>query len=377
MLAGALSAEFEVRAPDNPVTDGQVTAQLCLQTGGQNAVCQAVIVADDEVNINALEVGIVPEAVFAGQPFPFSASLVDAAGTAQRTNVTGQVELLASPLLLQLAGLTNPVPLINGYWSNSISVQGEALDAQLGVSAAGYRSSSRRFDVLPGREVAITFNDAVWHGGLGRFLVAEPPQTNAPARLTEIDPQTGQRGRSLALPRAARRVAISDDGAVAWLASSQSTLQRVDVAAWQFDREYPVDMGTTNTDPRDLVVLPGEPERVVVVANINNTGWQVMLFDHGTGFTNRAALPGSIASLALIDPGFLGNNRVRIFDDGVPRPGEYGPLGWAGGGVPMLFTPTAAFSWPRRRCSGNSVSPRRVFHWSATWITPDCIPAWA
>jgi hypothetical protein len=297
--AGELTVNFPIQTPDNQQVDAQTTGQLCIQTTGVASQCRQLTLADDEVNLSRLTLGNTAAAYFANQPFGFSARLVDAAGATQRTNANGQVSLLVAPTLAQLTGVTNPIAFVNGAWTNQIAISGEALDVQLAVSALGYQTNSARFDVIPGREVPMLFNDAVWHGGLARFLVAEPAQSNTPARLTEIDPLTGQRGRSLNLARTARRIALADDGSVAWIASTFSTLQRVDVANWLFDREFPIDLTTTNTDPRDLVVLPGAAEKVVAVVNINNTGWRVMLFDHGLGFTNRATLPGTITSVNL------------------------------------------------------------------------------
>jgi hypothetical protein len=192
--AGALSEDFSITVPDNSEPDDQVTAQLCAQTSGQTSQCKSLTVTDDEVNIARLVMTNVPAAVLTGSPLPFSASLVNGAGHPQWTNVPGELALDVSPALARLVAPTNPIAFSNGTWSNFVSFEGEALDVALRVSAAGFQTNSARFDLLGGRVVALTFNDAVWHAGLGKFLVAEPAQTNVAAGLGEVGSAAVQRG---------------------------------------------------------------------------------------------------------------------------------------------------------------------------------------
>jgi hypothetical protein len=99
--------------------------------------------------------------------------------------------LLVAPALAQLAPGNSSIQLTNGRWNDTVAVFGEAIGAELRLTAAEQTAVTRRFDILAGREVALEFTDAVWHRTSRKFLVAENAQTNLPARLTEIDPQTG------------------------------------------------------------------------------------------------------------------------------------------------------------------------------------------
>ena len=304
--AGALNVSFPLEVANNSTAGPQVQVQVCAQTAGQASVCSSITVLDDEVDIKALIPGKTPKAVFSNQPFTFSAVLGNSSSQPQLTNTFGQLDLLADASVAQLSPGSNPLQFTNGAWTNQVIIQGEALGIQLRVSAAGLQADSSRFDLLPGLDVPIGLTDAAWNQVSGKFLVSEAAQTNVPARLTEIDPWTGARGRSLILPRPVQRVAISDDGGVAWLASSSNTLQRIDLAAWQFDREYPIDPVTTNAYALDVLVLPGQSDRLLAVTSTNRLNWRVVLYDHGLPFTNRVTLPGLGFSAAAVVAGRAG-----------------------------------------------------------------------
>ncbi len=297
--AGQTEAGFPILSPDNDQVDVGMTAKICADGPGQRRVCGMVRVVDDDVSLSQLEISLDREAVFSGQPLAVDGNLVGVGGSTQRTNVAGQLGLLATASVATFASEVNPIQFTNGIWSDEVVLQGEGLGLQIKVSAAGFETNSRPFDLLQGRDVPFDLSDAAWHGASGMFLVAEPAGSNSPPRLTEIDPSTGLRGRSLDLPSPVRRIALSDDGQVAWLASTQNTLQRIDLGAWRVDQEFLLSPGSATSEARDLVVLPGEPERVVALVNLDNTGWQVMLFDHGVASTNAVTLPGDLTYLSI------------------------------------------------------------------------------
>ncbi len=298
--AGALGVDFTMEVPNNSAQDFEMDAQVCAETAGQYQVCTPITLRDDEVNVQELVLGYPEPAVLSGQPFAFSAVLGDWLSDPQATNATGKLELLASPALAQFTSDPNPLRFTNGIWNGQIGITGEALGVQLGVSAAGLARTSYRFDLLRGLRVDIHVVDAVWNPFTQRFLVAESTQEGRSAQLTEIDPQTGNRERSLNLPQPVRRLAISNDGRIAWLASAYSTLQRVDLASWQLDREFRISGSTTNAYALDLAVLPGEPERVLAVTAIDRTRRYVTLYDHGLPFTNTVTIAPPIQSACLL-----------------------------------------------------------------------------
>lgn len=304
--AGALTVSFSLQVTNNFVADPQIQVQVCAQTAGRPSVCNVLTVVDDEVDISALTSGPTPKAVFSNEPFTLSAVLGNSSGQPQLTNTVGQLDVLADSSVARLDPNPNPLLFTNGVWSNQIVLVGEALGLQLQVSAAGFQTTTPRLDLLTGLDVPIGLTDAVWDQSSGKFLVAEAVQTNAPARLTEIDPWTGARGRGLDLPRQVQRIALSDDGQVVWLASTSNTLQRVDLAAWQFNREYSIDPATANAYASELLVLSGEVDRLLAITSTNRASWRAVLYDHGLPLTNRVTLPGTTSAAAALAAGRAG-----------------------------------------------------------------------
>ena len=303
LTAGSLSINFPVAAPDNGTLDGHFWGvQVCASTAGQPVACEKTEVIDDEVGITALTFGWTPRAVFSGQPFSFQAILGNFYQQPQYTNTTGRLELLSSPAVAQFAADPNPIQFTHGLWSNNITLTGEGLQLELQAEAAGFKATSRRFDLLEGSETSMSISDAVYSPATGMLIIAEAAQTNQPARLSEFNPRTGTRGSSVSLPRPVQRLALSQDGKVAWLASTVRTLQKVDLIDWRFLGEYPVETGNTNGMAVDLLVLPGGQDRILAITSTNRQKWQAVVYEAGVAAagTNRATLPGGGTSSTLI-----------------------------------------------------------------------------
>jgi hypothetical protein len=299
LAAGTSGANFVVEAVDNSTPNMTVRAQVDAQTEGQSSISQTVTIQDDEINIHNLSLSWIPPVVFSGQPFAFDASLIDSGWQLQRTNAPGRIDLIGATNVARLVMPSNPIPFTNGTWTNNLLIEGEAYGVHLDVSVAGFQASSAQFDVLMGCDIPIALSDAVWNKVGGKFLVAEAAQGDVPARLTEIDPWTGARGRTMDLSMAAKRVAVSDDGQVAWLATTANTFQRIDLAGWHFDREYPIDVSNTNAFAMEIAALPGDSERFVA-AIYSNSAYKMVVYDHGQPLANRATLPGSSDITALV-----------------------------------------------------------------------------
>lgn len=307
LAAGVLTVGFPLAAPDNTVADGSFWGiRVCAETAGQFTGCEQIEVVDDEVNITRLMLQRPPRVVFSGQPFAWRATLANPSEQPQYTNTTGRLELLASASVGRFAADPNPLQFSQGTWSNSLTLLGEGLQLQFRAEAAGFEGRSAPFDLLPGYELALTVSDAAYDPGTGLLLVAEPAKTNEPALLTEYYPRTGARGRSLNLPRPVQRIALSDDGRVAWLASTLSTLQKINLAAWELAGEYPVQSGSTNGIVQELLVLPGGSGRVLALMNTNRLAWQsrwqIAVFQDGVAaaVTNRISVPGGGPSGILL-----------------------------------------------------------------------------
>ena len=291
LAAGSLGTNFVIEAVDNAATNSTVQVQVYAQTEGQSSISQTVSIQDDEVNLYGLALQWIPPVVFSGQPFAFSASLVDPGQQPQFTNALGQIDLAGVGSEARIDPNINPAQFTNGFWTNNILIEGEAFGVHLDVSAAGFQASSSQFDVLKGCNIPIALSDAVWNKVSGQFLVAESPQGNVPARLTEIDPWTGARGRTMDLPKAAKHVAVSADGQVAWLATTANTFQRIDLAGWHFDREYPINASNTNAFAVEIAALPGDSERFVA-AVYSSSAYKLVVYDHGQPLVKSATLPG-------------------------------------------------------------------------------------
>jgi hypothetical protein len=116
--------------------------------------------------------------------------------------------------------------------------------------------------------------------------------------LFVLNPVTLEPVSELPLPGLPEFLAACNDGVHAWVSLAGGAAVRVDLNALTVDPQFRFDPNQTSV--RSIATPPGQATTLLAAID-----WSV----------------------------------VRIFDNGVLRSGEYGPLGWPGGGVPMLFTP--------------------------------------
>lgn len=291
--AGVLEHEFSLRAAENDTPEGEPVIELYLAWDGRTTNTeQYVRVLDDDAELQGLELSYgSPRAVLAGQPFRLHARLVTPFGTTYRASLPGRLELLGSPAVAQLAPGSEAIQFVRGVWEGEVTLGGEALGLELRVTAGDHEVVSPPFDLLHGREHRFPFADVQWWAAGSRFLILEPGTAGDPARLTELDPISGDRGRHLDLPRPADRLALADNGAVAWLAAPDNALLRVDLAAWRVDGEFPLLPGAPSARAGALLVLPHQTERLVVALTTNDPPAPNALQLYAAGQRQGAALP--------------------------------------------------------------------------------------
>ncbi len=269
--AGVVEHEFTLSVPDNDRPDPELNIDLSVTgEGNKTYTGMYVRVLDDDGVLDGVVLGYgLPPAVLSGQPFHLQAALVNTLQDAHRTNLTGQIELLASPEVAQLAPGSGTILFTNGIWEGDVTVLGEALGIQLKVAAGGREAVSPRFDLLPGQEYRSALADAQWWSAGGKFLIVEQPGAGQPSRLVEWDPLTGKEGRSLNLPVPANLLSLAESGEAAWLTSPSNALLRVDLAGWRFDRQFPLVPGQSEARAGALLMLPLASERVAVAVTTN------------------------------------------------------------------------------------------------------------
>ncbi|MBL9126547.1 MAG: hypothetical protein JNL97_02815, partial [Verrucomicrobiales bacterium] len=74
------------------------------------------------------------------------------------------------------------------------------------------------------------------------------------------------------LAEPARRLAVSDDGTVAWLASVGDSLQRIDLAQWRTGAVVSLVNGPSVARPRALAVMNGTTDRLLVLVRTSDDG---------------------------------------------------------------------------------------------------------
>lgn len=220
-------------------------------------------VADDEAHVENLQVLVATDVVHSGTPFSIKA--VNGQGGVQLTNFPVQLSLNLSSTFASIAVSDRIVQLTNGEWHGTISFQGEAESVRLIAEAGKLRAESHPFQIAIYSRFEVDATDMAVHPVTQNLLLLERPRTLSDAgALVEMDPTTGSRLRTLALPEPGLRLAISPDGTSAWMSFESGFLQKLDLAAWKLDRR--VDLGSIASSriPSELVVLPGTPERIVV-----------------------------------------------------------------------------------------------------------------
>lgn len=269
--AGVQMQEFSIEAHDNqtPEIDDVVSVYVTydgrpLDTG------KPVVVMDDDSPLAGAWVGTTRDgAMLSGQPFTLVARLTNAMGGTFSGAKTGRLEVLASPSVAMFA--PDPVPVIftNGAWTGTVTLEGAGLGLQIRLKVDGFETVSQRFDLLMGKEHQISIKDVQWWKRGERLLVLEPFSTNSPARLTELEPLTGLRGRSLTLPGTPALLAVADGGGSAWLSTTSNALMRVDLGAWQLMDQKPLLTGYPQSYAQTLIPVPGQPESVIAVMATN------------------------------------------------------------------------------------------------------------
>ncbi|HYG33768.1 MAG TPA: hypothetical protein VEC99_03230, partial [Clostridia bacterium] len=121
--------------------------------------------------------------------------------------------------------------------------------------------------------------------------------------LFSLDPQTLKPVSSLLLPGVPEFIISCNNGRHCWVSLAGGVAVRVDLSLGTIDRQFRYD--AEQTPVWSIATPPGQPD-VLVVA---------------------------------LDPGYRGNNRLRVFDNGIARPVEFRLLSWSGGSLPMIFVP--------------------------------------
>jgi len=300
--AGVQSMTFSWRPPDNTVTDGPFGAMICVALDGNGIACERFDVADDEVTpLDHLEF-YPPEAVFSGQSFSLQAFALAANNVPQQTNFSGFLSLSVSPELASVRSGSNPLSFSNSIFHGEVTLDGVALGLPLDLEAAGLNQRSRPLDLIPGFFKSGSFRDIAGIPSQGRLLVSVGAEADVEGLLRELDAQTGEVIRELPLRRLAARIAVSKDGSVAWLASAQAMLQRVDLRAWRVTDEFPVDRASSESSVLALAVLPGGTERVVALVDSAWSQVQAVAYDGGRRLMSAPAVNAGL-SLNDIQPG--------------------------------------------------------------------------
>jgi hypothetical protein len=305
--AGQTNIWFTLAVPNNDQLDFVVGARVRLNTAENGYTDFVVALVDDEVTVEKLVMEGVAPSQLVGRPIPLTVQLANFHGFVQRTNTTGELRLIDSGQTIPFS--PRAISFTNGVWAGEIVIDAVGANVHFKVEAAGFSARSTSFDVFAGTNIIVAPLDAVWDRSTETFLVSEGPATNAGGRLLAIDPATGGIVRSLALPKPATKIVLSEDGSVAWLASARETLQRVDLTSWAAPVEFAANPAAPTQGAKDLVLLHGSTNRVVALVGPigipTPTEWRLALFENGVRQTNAAAITDSTfnAQLAQGDDG--------------------------------------------------------------------------
>ena len=263
--AGQTEVTFPLSLPEDQWADSWMNTSICASYG--NLVdCQQTFFVDNDFPPTTLAVAITP-LLFSTEPIRLQLTLIDGAGAVFPQSGPVTLRIVPSPGNAQLAPDSLTVPLVDGRFDGNIRFTGTGHGTVLEAKFNGLAGISQPLEILPGRFVEPAIADiAAWPGKPG--LLALRLQTNASGvagQLMELNPADGGPIRTLPLPSPAQRLAISDNGAVAWLGSLSNTIQRVDLAAWKVTAELP--LANTNGFRRALAlaVSPGAAEDVAVL----------------------------------------------------------------------------------------------------------------
>ena len=264
--AGERVVEFPITGSDNHVKDCGLQAHLLIEFPSPgSSTYQAILLHDREISVDALGMTF-PSSLYAGDPAPLIAWASDRCGSVQLTNLIGQLSIRPAPDGSEVSVSAPQIALTNGQFNGTITLKGEALSAQLELDAAGLHQTAE-FDLLSGRIVPGIISDVAHWNGHSSLLLIETV-TNAVTNqsvLVELDPATGTFLRRLPLSTPASRLAVSDDGSVAWIAADADLLLQINLNSWSQDRSVSISTNTGVWHAVDLAIGPGSTESVAAL----------------------------------------------------------------------------------------------------------------
>ncbi len=264
--AGTNELRFVIAIPDDATTDTGVELRLCPRTDRFVADCRWLAVRDNDLAIEKVSIVLEPNQ-FSSVPAPFTLQITDTAGQTKPVDGMARLRIASSLGDVTLDPGSTEVPVVQGRFDGGIRLLGTGSRTVIEAEFAGIRGSSGPVEVVSGRPVAEpAFDVASWPGRSTLLVLGNRTnEAGVVPVLSEFDPATGGVIRSLDLVRPAWRMAVSDSGAVAWLASTSNTVQRVDLDAWAHMGE--VGIAPTNGIRRALVLAlsPGSTEDLAVL----------------------------------------------------------------------------------------------------------------
>ncbi len=263
---GTNRVAFEVVAPDDRFPGSGDAHWICAETDQFVAECRPIQLRDDDYPIASLSVSV-PPIVFSPGAVPVTMVLRDAAGLAKRISGDVRLRVVRTYGNVRVAGGVTSVSLVNGQFSGTVPLEGAGEETVMEATMGDQVGLSEPFSVVAGRAPALPVADiASWpgHANLLALLVDHPP-TGAVGRLVELDPASGMLVREMTLPFPAHRLAVSESGAVAWLASLSNTVQRIQLDEWSHSGVR--DLGPTNAPRHALLVAvsPGTTDDIAVL----------------------------------------------------------------------------------------------------------------
>jgi hypothetical protein len=329
--AGTNRVAFSIEAPDDAVPYSGESPLICAETDHFTAECKGTEMHDDDHRIDALSV-VVPAVAFGPGPVPITITLRDATGRPKRVSGTVQVRVSKTFGNVRVAAASGSLPLVNGEFAGTVTLEGSGDATVLEVTLGEFTGTSNPLSLVTGRAPALNVADiAAWPGHTNLLaLLIETPVSGWVGRLAELDPATGSIVRELPLPSPAHRLAVSDSGTVAWLASLSNTVQRIRLDDWTHAGE--VALGTTNAPRHGLLVSvsPGTtddfvalttPTRVSAAQPYNlvgfrNAGRLGQVLDLGTQPYGPGLIPGRTPAEFYVT---LSKHtyRVRLTDSGL------------------------------------------------------------
>ncbi|MBL9167564.1 MAG: hypothetical protein JNN07_07465 [Verrucomicrobiales bacterium] len=296
--AGVLDVDFPVVAPNDDATNGVADVSAAYSFGDGALQFTRITLWDDEIDVRRVGLGGKATCFLGSIPTLWQSGTLNQYNGVERYNGPGRLSLGE---LAKASIQPQSVQFANGLWSGNVTFTGEDLNLTLKMSVAGTNSDLMHVQVLQGSLLSQPVLDFASAPGISKLLALAAPTNNTPALLMEVDATSGTTSRILELPRRANRIALSEDGAVAWLASSTGTLQRVDLSAWKFDREVTLTSIVPSPRPLDVVVLPGGRERVaVIVAGNRPSTTKVALLEGGNLVGATVTLEDPVFNLNLI-----------------------------------------------------------------------------